>query len=151
MQLSQLTSVAAVMLAALTATSGVFAEESASTPVSSTHPLVGKWRFDIRHLNCFEEYDVRADGIRSAVSGEERNESVYFIPPYPDAAGFYRFTDKIVKNNGKPDCFGSFTPVGDIATTYIVFHRDENQFLLCLEPSFDKCVGPFVRTKGDDA
>jgi hypothetical protein len=127
------------------------AEEFRATPIPAAHPFVGRWRFDIPRLNCFEEYDVRVDGTRSAIAGEERNESEFSISLTPDAAGFYKFTDKIVKNNGKPDCTGSITPLGDVATNYLLFHRDGNRFLLCEKPDTKTCIGPYVRVKGRDA
>jgi hypothetical protein len=129
----------------------LWAEEFLATPIPNSHPFVGRWRFDIPKLNCFEEYHVRADGTRSTISGQERNESEFSISLTSDAAGYYKFIDKITKNNGKPDCTGFVTPVGDIATNYLLFHRDGNRFLLCQKPDFATCMSPYVRVKAPDA
>ena len=129
----------------------LWGDEFLATPIPDAHPFVGHWRFDIPKLGCFEEYHVRTDGTRSAISGQERNESEFSISPTPDAAGYYKFVDKITRNNGKPDCTGSVTPVGDVATNYILFHRDGNRFLLCQRPEFATCIGPYIRIKSRDA
>ena len=121
------------------------------TPLPDSHPFIGQWRFDIPQLKCFEEYHVRKDGTRSVVSGEERNESEFALALVPSARGYYRWTDRIVRNNGKPDCSGSLTPVGHVATNYILFHRDRNSFLLCEKEEFETCFGPYVRKKSNDA
>lgn len=129
----------------------VGADDFKAVPIPESHVIVGRWRFDIPQLNCFEEYQVRADGTRSTISGQERNESEFSVSLAPDAAGFYTFVDKITKNNGMPDCAGSVTPVGDIATNYLLFHRDRNRFLLCQKPDLVTCIGPYVRIKPTDA
>jgi hypothetical protein len=127
------------------------AQDLLPTPIPRTHPFVGRWRFDIPQLNCFEEYTVRTDGTRLTISGQERNEAEFSISLTPDEAGFYKFVDRIVKNNRMPDCAGSLTPVGDVATNYLIFHRDLNKFLICQKPDRSTCFGPYVRIGGRDA
>ncbi len=123
------------------------AQDFARTPLPRTHPLVGQWRIDLPQLGCFEEYQVRADGTRSVTAGQERSESEFMISPVPGAKGFYKWTDRIVKNNGKPDCTGSITDVGHIAENFILVHPDGNHFLLCKQPDINTCFGPYVRRK----
>lgn len=79
-----------------------------------------------------------------------RAASEFKISSTPDAAGFYKLADKIVKDNGRPDCVGSVTPVGDVSTNCILFHRDRNHFLLCRESKLATCIGPYVRVKATD-
>ena len=47
--------------------------------------------------------------------------SDFEIAPTPSDKGFYRITYTITKSNGKPDCSGSITPVGDTVTLYLRF------------------------------
>ena len=139
------------MLAAALCAAPLWAQEVERTPLPDSHPFIGEWRFDIPQLRCFEEYSVRKDGTRSVISGRERNESEFAITMVPSASGFYKWTDKIVKSNGRPDCAGSITPVGHVATNYILFHRDRNSFLLCENEDVKTCFGPYIRRKATDA
>lgn len=128
-----------------------FAQAFDRTPLPDSHPFIGQWRFDIPQLNCYEEYHVRKDGTLLVISGQERNESEFPVALYPSANGYYRWTDRILRNNGKPDCSGSLTPVGHVATNFLLFHRDRNSFLLCAKEDMATCFGPYVRKKASDA
>jgi hypothetical protein len=76
-------------------------QETTRAPLSSGHPLVGSWWAEFPKFKCSEEFEIRADGTRVSRSGEERNESEFVITPLPSAKGYYKFTDRITKNNGK--------------------------------------------------
>jgi hypothetical protein len=122
-----------------------FGQGFARTALPETHPLVGQWRADLPKLNCFEEYEVRADGTRSSQSAQERNESEFMISLTPSSTGFYKWTDKITKNNGKPDCTGDFTPLGHVSVNYIRVHPSGSRFLLCEAEDMNTCYVEFVR------
>ncbi len=123
------------------------AQDFTRTPLPGKHPLLGQWRIDLPQLACFEEYRLRADGTRSVIAGQERAESEFMIAPVPGAKGFYKWTDRITKNNGKPDCTGSITEAGHTVENFILVHPDGNHFLLCKQADIDTCFGPYVRKK----
>jgi len=122
-----------------------FAQEVTKSPLPQEHPLVGTWRIDLQDFKCFEEYDVRADGTKLSRSGEERNESEHSISVLPSSKGFYKWTDKITKNNGRPDCSGSFTKLGNVAVSYIRLHTSGQRFLLCEAEEMKSCFAEFYR------
>lgn len=123
----------------------VHAQDVMRRPLPEGHPVIGQWRTDLPQYNCFEEYVVRANGTRSVVAGQERNESEFTISPRPSPGGFYKWVDKIVKNNGKPDCLGGTTPVGHVAVNYIRFHPSGDRFLLCGQEDLNTCYAEFRR------
>ncbi len=119
--------------------------EPARPSLPDDHPLVGTWRIDLPEVQCSELYVLRADGTGTVSSGEERGESEFEAALQPDALGFYKWTDRVTADNGKPDCLGNVTPVGDVAVTWIRMHPSGKQFLMCLDESLRQCIGPFVR------
>ena len=121
------------------------AQETTKTPLPQEHPMVATWRIDLKDLKCFEEYEVRADGTKLSRSGEERNESEHSISVLPSSKGFYKWTDKITKNNGKPDCSGGFTKLGNVAVNYIRLHPSGQRFLLCEAEDMNSCFAEFYR------
>jgi hypothetical protein len=122
-------------------------------PVAPDHPIVGTWKITLPLSGgtCDEIYRIRADGTKLVTSAEEEAESEYEISDGPSEKGFYKVVDKVTKDNGKKDCLGGITPVGDVATNYIAFHSSGDMFLLCIEERLDRCVGLFVRQKDSDA
>ena len=127
-------------------TAMAFAQEVQQTPLPPDHPLLGTWRIDFRD-GCFEEYTLRADGTKLSRSGEERNEAIFEISEQPSANGFYRWADKIVKGNGKPDCGGEVTTVGHVAVNFVRLHPSGTKFLLCEAENMSSCFAEF-RLKG---
>lgn len=118
------------------------------TPLAADHPLVGTWRFELPQQGCHELYDFRADGTMHATSGEQRAETEFEISAAPSARGFYKWSDRITRDNGKRDCTGYSTQAGHIAINYIALHPSGQWFALCKEEDFSKCIGPFVRQAG---
>lgn len=117
----------------------------ARTPLPFQHPLVGLWRIELPGTACEETYDIRTDGTMAVTSGAEQVESEFAIDLEPSARGFYRWVDRIVRSNGRPDCLGDTSTVGQVATNYVIVHRSGREFLLCEDESLDNCVGPFRR------
>ena len=119
------------------------------TPLSSAHPLVGVWRIEVAKTvlrppsgydsKCIEEYAIRADGTKSSMSGEERNESEFMISPATKGVYWYKWVDKITANNSKPDCMGSHTAIGHTAVNYVILHPSGDRFALCGREDMNSC------------
>lgn len=117
----------------------------------TNHPILGTWIFAVPETDCEETYYVRQDGTTLVTSGQEVAESVYEIQDEPSAKGFYRNTDRIVKDNGKPDCAGTITKVGTEVTNYIRFHPSFDMMIVCKDESLDACFGPLYRLGGESS
>ena len=137
--LSRVTLLTAVLLAG---------SASAAAPVRADHPIVGTWRFVVPDGGCQEVYRMRADGTALITSAAEVAETEFNIDDQPDKNGFYKTADKIVKDNGKLDCTGQISEVGQSVASFIVFHQSNNMFLMCLQASMEACLGPFIRVRG---
>nr|WP_315258229.1 hypothetical protein [uncultured Duganella sp.] len=133
----------AFMLAAITA-----AATAQAAPLRADHPFIGTWRIAVPDTDCSETYRVRADGTTLVFSKEEVAESTFTVADKPDQNGFYKETDTIVKDNGKPDCGGNITKPGRSVTSYLQFHPSGNLFVMCVEPNLERCIGPFIRVRG---
>jgi len=121
------------------------ADDVTRTPLPKDHPLVGTWRIDVPRLQCYEIYEIRPDGTTHVSSAKERSESEFQISAEPSSKGFYQWVDKIVKDNGEPDCSGSIMELGHVATNFIIVHPSGDKFLMCEEENLKSCLGPFVR------
>lgn len=126
------------------------AAASSASPVRADHPIVGTWRFVLPDGSCQEIYRMRQDGTALITSASEVAETEFVIDDKPDKNGFYKTSDKIVKDNGKKDCTGQVSEVGHTVASFILFHESGNMFLMCLEASMDACLGPFVRVRGEE-
>ena len=125
------------------------------TVLSTAHPLVGVWRVDVAKSvlrppagydgKCVEEYAIRADGTKSSVSGEERNESEFMITSGTRGSYWYKWVDKITANNGKPDCGGSNTAIGHTAVNFVIWHPSGRSFALCEREDMNSCYVEFFR------
>jgi hypothetical protein len=120
-------------------------------PLAPKHPVIGIWKWTLPDSSCSETYIFHPNGHLSATSGEETAESVFEIAAEPDAKGFYRWHDKAVRTNGRNDCSGNPTPVGDTVTIWIHFDRSGDRIVVCTQESLDNCFGPLTRQKGDGA
>jgi hypothetical protein len=119
-------------------------------PLRADHPMIGTWQITLPDGSCHEIYRIRSDGTSIVTSGEEISESIFMISDKPSSKGFYKWVDTIKKDNGKKDCLGEITQVGQQATNYILLHPSGDGFLICQEENVDTCVGPFLRLKGTD-
>ena len=113
--------------------------------VEPSHPLVGIWQFQLPDSSCTETYLIRADGTTAVTSGAERSESAFEVSAKPSAKGFYRWTDRITRTNGKPDCGGGRTPIGQETTLYVRMSPSSDAMILCADETLDRCMGPLVR------
>jgi hypothetical protein len=109
------------------------------------HPLLGVWKLSFPDGSCEEVYRISANGRILITSAEEVGESTFTVTDQPLKSGFYKWVDKVIKTNGKPDCSGEITPVGDVATLYVVFEPSGNRFLMCAQERMESCFAPLVR------
>jgi len=123
--------------------------QAGAAPLRADHPIVGIWRLQLADEACTETYRIRADGTALVTSAEEVAEAAFEIADQPDGQGFYRSVNRIVKDNGKPDCSGQITQPGHAISTFILFHPSGDQFLMCQRADTRSCIGPLVRVKGD--
>ncbi|MDZ7920242.1 hypothetical protein [Rhodoferax sp.] len=121
----------------------VLAQEVKRTPLPKDHPLIGSWKIDLPQAQCFELYNIHQDGTMAGTSGAQAAESEFEISASPSSLGFYKWVDKITRDNGKPDCMGSIMEVGHVATNFIALHRAGKMFLLCEKEDLNTCIGPF--------
>jgi hypothetical protein len=117
------------------------------SPLRPDHPLLGNWRFTLPDGSCTETHLIKPDGTTIVTSGDEVSESAIEVSDQPDSDGFYRWVDRIVRNNGKKDCAGSSTPVGDVATTWIRFDAGGDRMIMCFDKTLAQCMGPIVRVR----
>lgn len=109
------------------------------------HSIIGTWSFDMN--GCTETYEFLTDGTRNSTSAEEVLQATYTISAKPLDSGFYKFNDKITKDNGKRNCSGSTKDnTGEIVDMYVRFNAKMDQLVFCLDESLNKCFGP-VRKK----
>ncbi len=123
---------------------------ASAAPLRADHPVIGIWRITLPDGSCSETYRIRADGSTLVFSDEEVAESSFTISDQPDKDGFYKEVDTIVKDNGKRDCTGTVTKPGKAVTSYLQFHPNGNMFLMCVERSLERCIGPFIRVRGSE-
>ena len=132
------------LLVAATAT----ARAEPPRPTAKDHPIIGRWTITLPDGSCTETYTFRADGTTIVTSAGEIAESVFEISAKPGPSGFFKWMDRVTKDNGKKDCSGEITEVGHSAVNYVQFHRSNNMFIMCAKESLDSCIGPFVRVQG---
>lgn len=120
-------------------------QDTVAAPPATDHPILGIWTFTIPDGHCSETYEFRADGTLITSSGEARSERVYEIAASPNPKGFYGLVDKVIRENGKLDCFGEPTESGSAAGIFIRFSPSGNSFVACEAESPDNCIGPLHR------
>jgi len=124
------------------------ANAEAPRPPRPNHPIIGTWTLQVPGTDCEETYYMRKDGTTLVTSGAEVAQTVYEIADEPSAKGFYKSTDKLVKDNGKPDCSGEVMKVGEEVTNYIRFHPSGDMLIMCRDESLMACSGPLRRVPG---
>ena len=120
------------------------ASESSSEINYSGHPIIGSWSFT--YNNCVETYQYHENGIRKVTSNQEIVEASFTISNNPLASGFYKINDKVLSDNGKPDCEGSTKDMsGDIVNLYAMFNSAQDKVIFCFEQNKNRCFGPFTK------
>ncbi len=108
------------------------------------HPLIGTWVITAPN-GCAESYSVRADGMATITSADEVAESQLTVSDQASQRGFFKWTEKVVKDNGKKDCSGQLGEVGRVNVAFIFLNQDKSQFAMCEREDRRACIGPFVR------
>lgn len=137
-----------LLISALCCAAVAAAYAAPPAPPAADHPILGTWNFDFPDRDCEETYRFYPAGTTLDTSGDEVTESVYEISAKPVANGFYKLVTKVVKGNGKKDCSGEITKVGEASTNYVVFHSTGESFIMCKGPTLQACFGPLVRAHG---
>nr|WP_316641725.1 hypothetical protein [uncultured Roseateles sp.] len=132
-----------IVLASLVAVSSAIAQDFARAPLPESYPLLGRWRTELPHSKCVEEFEIRADGTRSAVSAQEQSESEFRMSWGPSGEDFFKWEDKVVKTNGKPGCSGAPAQAGLVSVRYVRIHPDGGRFLLCTREDMNSCLAEF--------
>lgn len=121
------------------------AAEAAPPPPAANHPIVGTWTIASPDRKCTETYQYLPNGTVKVVSGEGMSESAYSISPAPVTNGFYKYADEVTKDNGKKDCSGEFTHVGEKSISYMQFDPRNELLIVCQSPTDKECIGPLRR------
>ena len=132
-------------LALLALASSALAQDVRRTALPRGHPLIGTWGIDVPGTAGHEAYTFHPNGTTSITSGTEAGETEFEVDPEPSAKGFYRWVDRVVKDNGQPDCTGQVTHVGQVSTNYLLVDPTGRLFLMCTAEDVATCIGPFAR------
>ncbi|MGE5452101.1 MAG: hypothetical protein ACM3VZ_09710 [Acidobacteriota bacterium] len=122
--------------------------DAASAQSADQPPLTGSWQYRQRGTSCTEQYFFRSDGTVMVTSGREVSESTYTLSDEPVEGGFYKFDSEVTQTNGKSDCQGKRTPVGQQTSSYLRFQANGERLVLCKSPNLSACMGPLIRLKG---
>lgn len=110
------------------------------------HPLVGIWTWTLFGGTCTETFQYRANRVMLGTSGQEVVEKSYEVSAQPDAQGFYKLVETVVRQNDKKDCSGSVLEgPGDQNTRFIQFSPARDKLLMCESASLAACFGPLMR------
>ncbi len=122
-------------------------QAAGETPVPpSLHPLTGTWSWTLFGGTCTETYQYRANRTVLATSGQEVSEKKYVVASAPDAQGFYKLVETVVRQNEKADCSGVVPEgPGEQTTRFIQFSPQRDKLLICEEASLKACFGPLLR------
>lgn len=121
---------------------------SANAQANNPPSLAGTWQYQPRGGSCAEQYYFRSDGTMMVTSGKEVTESTYQLSDTAVGAGFYAFEMQVTQTNGKSDCKGNQTPVGQRTQTYLRFQANGERVVLCRDSNLVACMGPLIRLKG---
>lgn len=112
----------------------------------STNPLIGSWTWTREVNNCTEVYTFNANGTPHVSSGEEVSDSTYQLSSTPSEKGFYKLTDKVVRDYGGKDCAEDESDsTGSESSNFVIFHQSGDMYLLCQSEALDICIGPLKR------
>ena len=128
----------------LGAASSLLAAGPPAAPLS--HPIVGTWSWITFGGSCAETWQFRPNRTLLGTSGEEVAEKTYEIAASPDAGGFYRLVETVVRQNDKKDCSGAMLEgPGDQSTRFVQFSPQGDKLLVCQTAALSACFGPLKR------
>ena len=115
---------------------------------TAAHPIVGTWSWAMFGGTCTETYQYRVNRTVLSTSGQEVSEKVYDIAAAPDAQGFYKIVETVVRQNDKKDCSGAtLEGPGEKYTRYVQFSPQRDKLLVCENASLKACFGPLTRVQ----
>ncbi|MEO8023546.1 hypothetical protein [Polaromonas sp.] len=118
---------------------------AAGEPVPA-HPLVGTWTWSLFGGSCTETWQYRSNRTMLGTSGQEVAEKTYEITTLPDAGGFYKLVETVVRQNDKKDCSGALLEgPGEQSTRFIQFSPQRDKLLVCENATLKACFGPLTR------
>lgn len=110
------------------------------------HPIVGTWSWVTFGGTCTETWQYRPNRTMLGTSGEEVAEKIYDIAATPDAGGFYRLVETVVRQNDKKDCSGAVLEgPGEQSTRFVQFSPQGDKLLVCRTAALSACFGPLRR------
>jgi hypothetical protein len=110
------------------------------------HPIVGTWSWVTFGGSCTETWQFRHNRTMLGTSGEEVAEKTYEIAATPDAGGFYRLVETVVRQNDKKDCSGAMLEgPGEQTIRFIQFSPQGDKLLVCRTAALSACFGPLKR------
>jgi hypothetical protein len=139
-----------VLAASLLAATASHAAEPAGPPLRADHPLLGAWQITRRDDGCAEIYRIDRSGRSLVTSADEVAQTRFTLSDQPSARGYYKWTDTLVRDNGKKDCWGQVTKAGKTTVRYVLFNPGRDRFVLCTSEDGKQCIGPFVKVEGGE-
>jgi hypothetical protein len=125
----------------------IAAQPAAGAPPARDHPVLGTWKITSPDGSCSELYRFRPDGTVLVTSGEEVAEIDSRVSATASARGFYRWEQKLTRDNGKRDCSGKVMKQGDAFTWFIQFDQSLEKMIVCKAESTQACFGPLQRVR----
>ena len=71
------------------------------------HPWIGTWTWTLFGGSCTETFQYRSNRMLLGTSGQEVAEKSYEVRTKPDAQGFYKVVETVLRQNDKMDCSGA--------------------------------------------
>lgn len=110
---------------------------------ANAHPLTGTWSWSLFGGSCTETWQYRSNRTVLSTSGQEVAEKTYEVAKLPDANGFYKLVETVVRQNDKKDCSGALLEgPGEQTTRFIQFNPQRDKMLVCEKASLKACFGP---------
>ncbi|RZJ25057.1 MAG: hypothetical protein EOO54_07525 [Haliea sp.] len=133
----------AVALTGASATSRAAGEAS-----TAAHPIAGVWSWTLFDGKCTETRQYRGNGTVLSTSGEAVVEGTYQVTPQASEKGFYTITERVVRENGKADCYGDEPgDAGEGQVRHVQFSPARDRMIVCRDESLQACYGPLVRVE----
>lgn len=111
------------------------------------HPIVGTWSWVTFGGACTETWQFRPNRTLLSTSGQEVAEKRYDIAATPDAQGFYKLVETVLRQNDKKDCAGAtLEGPGEQTTRFIQFSPQGDKLLVCQGAALSACFGPLRRS-----
>lgn len=121
-------------------------QAAGETAPASSHPLTGTWSWSLFGSSCTETWHYRSNRTVLSTSGQEVAEKTYEVAKLPDASGFYKLVETVVRQNDKKDCSGAVLEgPGEQSTRFIQFNPQGDKMLVCEKASLQACFGPVLK------